>query len=283
MTQQKRKLRQTGAANPKVAGMVILAIAVIALGLWFLNRDDAPEPEPVVTEPAEPEPPTVPESVEKAPDIPEPVEEEPVEEPEPAPELPALAQSDEFAREQLGELSGDEDFSLWLQTDNLVQKATAIIDGFSRGNVLHKIIPIQPPVEKFQVNKQDDRIFLDEANYGRYDAVIDTITNIPPAALADAFNALRPLFEEAYGDLGHPEENMDNSLIGAIDVALDTPEITGPIALKRESVFYQVADPDIESLPALQKQLIRVGPENRERIKAYLRRVRSALLQQSVE
>jgi len=263
---------------------IIAVVAVIAAAIWYMQRD-TDSPTPIAAQPptaVEPATPAFPKAVEDAPDIPQ-VEETFDMEEEPAQELPPLTDSDEFARNVLAPLSQEEDFALWLQTENLLQKAVAFVDGLSKGNLLKKIIPVQPPQGKFNVIKEEDRIWLDEANYQRYDDLTDLFTSISPQALSQVFHTLRPLLESAYGDLGYPADKFDNSLIAAIDQVLAAPEIDSAIALKSESVAYQFADPALESLPAIQKQMVRMGPANTAKIKAHLRQVRQALLAESAD
>jgi hypothetical protein len=42
-------------------------------------------------------------------------------------------------------------------------------------------------------------------------------------------------------------------------------------------VLYEYADPDMEELSAGQKTMLRIGKENRERVKAKLREIRAAV------
>lgn len=255
-------------------------VAVVAIGGWLVFQS-TPEPEPVaVIEPVMSPPPEkepFPESVNQAPDIPQ-VQPEPVEEPMEEEPLPTLIESDNFAKNVLAPLNNSEEFSLWLQTENLLQKGVTFIDGLSRGKILRKIIPIKPPSSKFIVTKEDDRIYLDPANYERYDQVVDLVTNIPPEAAYEAFHTLRPLLEAAYGELGYPEDKVDNALIGALDQILAAPETDAPIALKSESVAYTYADPNLESLSPIQKQLLRMGPENTAKIKAQAKLIKETLM-----
>jgi hypothetical protein len=65
-----------------------------------------------------------------------------------------------------------------------------------------------------------------------------------------------------------------------LDVILATPEIDDPIPLQHKSVMYTYADPELEKLPSVQKQLLRMGPENTRRIKAQAQLVRNGLLNQ---
>jgi hypothetical protein len=58
---------------------------------------------------------------------------------------------------------------------------------------------------------------------------------------------------------------------------LATPELDTAVELVQPKVMYKFADPTLEALPPLQKQLIRMGPDHVRRIKAYLREVEAAL------
>ena len=48
-------------------------------------------------------------------------------------------------------------------------------------------------------------------------------------------------------------------------------------ALVAEVKRYEFADPNLESLPDAQKQLLRMGPENQARVVAKLREIGAAL------
>ena len=56
-----------------------------------------------------------------------------------------------------------------------------------------------------------------------------------------------------------------------------TPDLEGDIEIVQPKVYYQFADPNVESLKPLQKQLLRMGPQNLARIKGYLTQVKGYL------
>ncbi|MEF2975551.1 DUF3014 domain-containing protein, partial [Pseudomonas aeruginosa] len=62
-------------------------------------------------------------------------------------------------------------------------------------------------------------------------------------------------------------------------ILLDTPEPRGLLALSDEEVMYTYADPELENLPAAQKQMLRIGPDNRALVKSKLREIRQRLQQ----
>jgi hypothetical protein len=119
---------------------------------------------------------------------------------------------------------------------------------------------------------------MDEANYDRYDDLALKVSAMDAGHLVDGFHALRPLYEAAYDKLGLDPADFDNAVIRTLDLVLATPEIDGPIALKPKSVAYVYADPALESLPAVQKQLLRMGPDNIRLLKEQARALRDQLL-----
>lgn len=78
-------------------------------------------------------------------------------------------------------------------------------------------------------------------------------------------------------DLGYPKAYFNDRLIEVIDHLLAAPEVPAQTKLVQPKVFYQFADPDLETRSAGQKILMRIGNENAARIKAKLREIRSEL------
>ena len=85
------------------------------------------------------------------------------------------------------------------------------------------------------------------------------------------------LFQEAYVRLGYPNGYFNDRLIEVIDHLLAAPEPKGPLRLKQPKVLYEFADPELESLSAGQKMMLRIGAENRAKVKARLSELRAAL------
>jgi hypothetical protein len=123
-------------------------------------------------------------------------------------------------------------------------------------------------------------MYMNPVSYQRYDGYAETIASLDTPTLVETFHTLRPLYEEAYGQLGLNPDDFDNALIRALDRVLATPEIEEPIALTRKSVMYKYADPQLEELTPMQKQLLRMGPDNIRRIKEQARALREGLLNQ---
>jgi hypothetical protein len=54
---------------------------------------------------------------------------------------------------------------------------------------------------------------------------------------------------------------------------LKTPVVEGPVSLNSKTVAYEFADPRLQSLSAVQRQFLRMGPRNVKLIQAKLREI----------
>ena len=277
-----REPKKTGSNNLVfIAGTLIAAVIIVAV---LLKAQNQPEQDPELI--AIPEPvaevviqaPVVPEAV-----IPEAVEPEPQPEPQTnsvsaPPALPKLDNSDDFIRERLLLINNKKEFTRWIKTDDLLRRTASYADGLSNGVLLSKIFPLTAPEGKFATHSSDGSIWLNAGNYERYDRSINTLTSLPMDSMAKMFHFSRPLLESAFSEMGYNPRQMDGIILQAIDVILATPIVAEPIRLSRDSVVYKFADPALESLLPLQKQLLRTGPENTKRIQQQAEALREALL-----
>lgn len=199
------------------------------------------------------------------------------------PSLPALQDSDDFLRQHWQTFGLPETTTAWIADDFLLQRAVTFVDGLANGAILRKTTPLNKagfllPKSPFNAIKSNEELWLDEANFARYNAFVGFLTALDPQNLAQLFHRLRPLLEAAYAELGQPPEQFGNRLTAALDLMLDTPDINMPIKLTRETVFYRYEDPALEALPAAQKLLIRMGPQHRSTVKGWLASLKQALL-----
>ncbi|MEH6583933.1 MAG: DUF3014 domain-containing protein [Halioglobus sp.] len=268
--------------DSKFPGLTLLLAIAALLGLlllWFWSGDEeVVAVEPVVVPAHTPDLPA-------APDIPRAAAPEParvvvpdveaaVEQP-----LPSEKESDDLLRAEVAAVGADERLSGLVAREHPLEVSAALIEGMGRGVILRKILPADPPKEAFSVMGQGEEIYMDTAGYQRYDSYANSISSLDSAALVAGFHRLRPLYERAYEQLGLDSNDFDNAIVRALDLVLSTPEIEGPVPLQQKSVMYLYADPELEQLPELQKQLLRMGPENIRRIKVQAQILRNGLLQ----
>ena len=195
-----------------------------------------------------------------------------------APALPSLDSSDSLVRDIVSQHQSSEGLSNWLNLDDLIRRSASFMDGLARGSISEKIFPLGSPEGTFTTHRQGDVIWLNAGNYERYDGVISILLKIDMEKMAQFFHKVRPLLESAFAELGYRPRQMDGIILQTIDNILTTPLIVEPLKLTRDSVAYKFADPELESLMPLQKQLLRAGPENTRRIQQQAKVLRQALL-----
>ena len=268
-----------------IAGVII----VILIALWLLfAKEQTVEPTvnlmpPVVNEPVQQEPEAEPvtETVETAPEA-DTVEPVTVAEPEavvtPEPAIPALDDSDTEVRQRLLALDWRPGLASLFVTEDMLRSFAVQVDNIAQGQLAAGSALLQPLEQKFTV-EDGAKLQLDEASFKRYEPYIQLLESVKPAQLVALFNRYEPLLQQAYAELGYPDQLFKNKLIEAIDELLATPEVNYPLALERPAVVYVFADPAIEQLPAAQKQMIRLGPDNQRKIRALLQQYRALLNQ----
>lgn len=246
--------------------VVVLAVAVIGWALWPSGQEAPPPPEPAPTETPAPEPP--PRALE-----PEPEQQpaEPSQAAEPEVVLPPLEQSDPFVRERLEPLDLPEP---WVEQGDYVRRLAVLAENASRGEYPRRQLSFLAPQGEFKVERRNDRIFVDPVSYDRYDPYVRELEEVDPARVADLLETLDPLVEQALGEIG-VEAPPGQVFQQAVQEALAVPMLEGEgrVELVQPNVMYEYANPELESLSPLQKQILRMGPDNVRRLQDYLRRV----------
>jgi hypothetical protein len=262
--------------------MTWILIGVIGAGaliaVYFMQREPAPEPvavEETVEETVETvEPPPV----EVAPPVSETEPPEPTVPVEPPVELPPLDESDEEVKAVLAEAVGEKPVESFLVPEEVVRKIVVTVDNLPGEKVATRVRAVEPVAGSFEVEGGPDEGYtLDPDNYDRYVPLVRTLETVEPEDMVAAYFRYYPLLQEAYEELGFPGRQFHARVIAVIDDLLAAPEVDGTIELIRPKVMYEFADPRLEALSAGQKMMVRMGPNNAERVKARLRELRALL------
>lgn len=274
--------------------IILIILVVLGLGAWYLLSvqkdavEEAPAPPPIAVEEA-PAPPPVEEEATAEPDVSSPVVAE-----EAAPEeppLPPLADSDPVAVEALSGLVGSEPVQQYVVSEDVIPRLVATLDALSGKQVPASIKAVEGPGGDFQAtaDEQPDSVIrnaagdpipqyvVDPVNYRRYTPYVEMLEAADTADIVASYQDYRPLFEEAFRQLGYPDGDFDQRLRSLIDELLATPDVSGPVRLIKPEAYYLYADEELESLTAGQKVLLRMGPDNAARVKAKLTEIRDTL------
>ena len=194
--------------------------------------------------------------------------------------LPSLGQSDAAILAALAGLLPRDAIDRFLVRSDIVHRLVVAVDNLPREQVPSQLTPLVPTPGTFATAGGGGTATLSRANYERYLPFVQMIERIDARKAVSTYARFYPLFQQQYVELGYPKGYFNDRLVQAIDDLLSTPDIEGTIELVRPKVLYQFADPQLESLSAGQKAMIRIGPDNAGRIKSKLREIRRHLTTQ---
>jgi hypothetical protein len=254
--------------NKPVVGVAVLVLVLAVTGAYYLRSVKPPVP-------MAPEAPTIPVAADE-PAIAHPLPDGADSTGTGTP-LPALADSDVPLRDALAKVAGADAVKDYLQPENLVRRLVVTIDNLPRQKVAVAKRPTIDPESAFVVDGDELHATLDRRNFDRYKPMVAVVSKLDMQQLARVYVHFYPLFQQTYQSLGYPTGYFNDRLVQVIDLLLAAPQPTGPIELVRPNVMYTFADPALEALPAGQKLLIRMGPENAAAIKAKLAELRAAV------
>lgn len=203
---------------------------------------------------------------------------EPAEPAEPEEELPPLNESDSLVMSRLASMELGATLLRMITPEEVVRRFVVFADNVARGELPQLDYPVRRVSESMPVRAVDDNLYvMEESAHRRFDQLIDTLVALDVRHAMSIYRALRPLMEEAYAELGYPDADFDEVIVRAIDQVLEAPTVEGPYQLIDPGVMYEFAESDIESMSPVAKQLIRIGPENAQRLRDRLRDYRAQI------
>ncbi|WP_293373501.1 DUF3014 domain-containing protein, partial [Nevskia sp.] len=186
--------------------------------------------------------------------------------------------SDTAFRTALTALPGAGPLEAWLIPDMLIRRIVVTIDNLTRERVALKLRPLKPVPGAFVVEGSDGTTTISPNNFPRYGAALTVLQALDEEALVALYFRWYPLFQKAYRDLGYPGESFNNRVIEVLDHLIGTPNIAEPIALVKPKVFYEYADPALESASYGRRLLWRIGADNRQALVAKLIAIRGRIV-----
>ena len=237
-----------------IAAAVLVVIAVVVAYIYF--RKPAPEPARVAETPK----PTVqaPPRRGLGPDV------TPI-------DLPPLVLTDPIVRDLLAKLSTRPELAAWLATDGLIRNFVVCVENVAGGQTPARHLRVLAPKAPFRAEQRARALVVDARSFSRYDGLADTAASMDGAGLARIYSILKPRLIDAYKELGHPEGDIDAVVEKAVIVLLQTPAIDGTETLTPKVLSFKYERPDLEALPPVQKQLLRMGPRNLGVVQDHLR------------
>ncbi|MGA4607603.1 DUF3014 domain-containing protein [Pseudoalteromonas maricaloris] len=285
---------QEGNKRPSNSQLLFAAVVVLALiivAVFVLAQKDTPSTEnqkvkqdivvpeqtetPLVNTARETPPEQVVEPEVTLPPQREQIEPEQVEPVEPEVTLPPLSQSDTEIKEAVSNYLSNQAVKL-LADDDVIRRTVVYVDNLAKGKVAENHSPVVKPQDGFSVI-DDDIIITDPNSYERYTPYVAMFDTMSTAQVVRLYDQYKPLFEEAYEEIGYEGDAFNGTLTDAIDELLATPIPDTALPLVKDSVTYKYAYAEWEQLSPAQKQFLRMGPENMKKVKKRLEEIKIAL------
>lgn len=266
-------------ANPIFLG--ILFAGILATLVFILMTGDYGEPtlpeELVMVQPSvEPAPMPIEAEAPAAP-----IAAPPVTEVQPKiPPAPVVSEEtgDQYARESIDAVNGGKALAQFVAGDYVVERAVAIIDALRRGEVPYKLLPVGKPSTTFPISDNGLRVTLDTAGFSRYDGFAQWIGGLDTPALVSLLNDYEMIATQALTRMGVTDFDIRSAVLAATTQILSTPQVSVDAELMRREANWVYMDPELEALSSLQKQVLRMGPENADIVQQKARDIRGALL-----
>jgi hypothetical protein len=207
----------------------------------------------------------------------------------PAPEAPAAGAADEpptpvaadRLRELLEAISVDATWRTWLKQGDVIGRGALVIDNLAEGVSPRRPLRSLAPKGAFSTTRRGDQLVISAEAYARHDLFADAVGSIDVAAAARAYRELHGVLETAWRALGYPKGSLDKVTAVALRRLAAAPVREGDVVVEASGsgpgAVYLHADPALERLGAVEKQLLRMGPRNTRIIQAKARQLERAL------
>lgn len=250
--------------------LIVAAVLAVIAGVATYYYWPQIQPEPEVAQAKVPQPPPAPPEVHQV-----------IEAPQTAavlPALPALANSDAFMHDALAGLIANKSLLKFLHIDRFIRHFVATIDNLPGRRAPMSVMPVEQAPGKFVTAGPEYNMTIGPDNASRYTPYVKIAETVDAKQLVGLYVRLYPLFQQAYQELGYPKKYFNDRLIVVLDDLLAAPRIKEPVRLVRPGVYYQYANPDLESRSIGQRILMRMGSKNQASIQAKLREIRKELM-----
>ena len=106
-------------------------------------------------------------------------------------------------------------------------------------------------------------------------------------AVGSAGNAITS-FMDGLSKFFGGKSSLDSQIEGlkklsVVGGTISVPNIKTTIAIVKHEAVYRFLDEDLEALPELHKQLLRMGPDNVEKIQSFAKNLRASLIEDEMQ
>lgn len=201
--------------------------------------------------------------------------------------LPTLDESDGWLQEKLPSLTWRKELLKLVINEDMIRRFVVFTDNFSQGLIAYEHSPLIAPattfsaIEKNSANNESKTTWQwDDTSTRRFSLYVDLLRSVDTDSLVEWYIELKPLIDQAYSELGYPDDDFTDVLQSTITRVLDMELPKEPIELVRPSVMYRYKNAETEALDDADKLLLRLGKDNLLVIKSILLEINEKLARQ---
>jgi len=177
----------------------------------------------------------------------------------------------------------------FVHTDDFSRRLVATVDNLARPHAPPSLWPLHATPGRFSVSGNGELRSIAPDNAARYVPMVAWIASLDAKRTAAVYTRMYPQLQRSYEELGYPGRYFNDRVVQVIDQLLDTPEpapgapllqlteVKGSVPSTQPWLRYEFADPALQSLSSGQRILLRVGPAQRQALKAKLVELRGLL------
>jgi hypothetical protein len=191
--------------------------------------------------------------------------------------LPALDASDGFLRDLVAALSNHPLLARLLATPGLVRGATLAVVQIGEGRTPAVPLTSMRPATRAASTGDNAGATIAAGSYDRWNGAVAALTSVSAASAAQVYVNVKPLFDQAYTELGNPNGDFDAAIVRAIQTLDEAPSSAEHGTVTSRPGYIEYDDPALKALRPVQKQYLLIGSANRAKVKTWLHDFAAAL------
>ncbi|MCP4896729.1 MAG: DUF3014 domain-containing protein [bacterium] len=184
--------------------------------------------------------------------------------------------NDQMVRSLIAGVSAHPRLTSWLLTDGLLERFVEAVESVAQGVTPRGALETLAPKGDFFVYDYKLDFAITQGTFRRFDMVTDAFSSLDSDGIAAVFHEVEPTINgefarASWGDSGF-EQVMQQAFVHLLEVEVQD----GPLEVERRAKAYVFAEDRLQALSDVQRQLLRMGPENARKVQAKLRELACA-------
>lgn len=264
----------------KKIGLVAVLLMIVGAGAYYVGKSQAPAVAPELFEVAEEPAQGVP-AAEVANKIehPVPAAQESASEGDLTAKTPETKDVGTQVIENWKNFFGSNLGSEFIVPENFVHRFVLMFENATETKIPTTASIFEPVAGEFLVKSENDKTYLNEANYQRYDDYVGLLKTADFKKITAFYFKIYPLLQATYKEMG-TDGYLNDRVVRVLDKVIHASTPPGPYSLVATYGRFAFEDEKLEDLSAIEKVLIRMGPAHAAVVKEKAKELRALIASQ---